>query len=196
MNTDQNPDVNPQAHSKKAILKATSIALLVALAILFIAILPAEYNIDPTGLGKILGFSSLAKSKTGTVTDKVVRHQAQVGIFKQGTVELKLTPHQGFEYKFRIEQGGMMLYSWIASKEIEYDFHGEPQDAPKGYFESYEKKTASKEANGSFVASFLGRHGWYLKNNTGETVTIKLTTAGFYEVIGIIDATARTSAAQ
>ena len=36
-----------EAPSRKAIGRATGIALLVALVILFVAVLPAEYGIDP-----------------------------------------------------------------------------------------------------------------------------------------------------
>jgi hypothetical protein len=176
------------AHSKKSILKATCIALLAALVILFTAILPAEYGVDPTGIGKVLGFSNLADSKTDT-SESVVRYQARPAKYKQNTVELRLAPHQGFEYKFILEQGSMMMFSWMASKEIEYDFHGEPKDGPKGYFESYEKKNVAKEEHGSFVASFPGTHGWYFKNNTGNTITISLSTSGYYEVFGVKGAT-------
>lgn len=183
-----NETIEAQTHSKKSILKATGVALAIALVILFIAILPAEYGIDPTGIGKVLGFSALGESKGGAGGD-VVRYQPQFGVYKQNTVELRLAPHQGFEYKFTMEQGSMMLFSWTASKEIEYDFHGEPKDGPKGYFESYEMKDVAREEHGSFVASFPGTHGWYFKNNSGSSIIIKLTTSGYYEVFGVKGAT-------
>ena len=43
------------APSKRALAKATSIALLVALILLFTAVLPAEYGFDPLKTGKALG---------------------------------------------------------------------------------------------------------------------------------------------
>jgi hypothetical protein len=51
-----------QAPSKKAIAKATGIALVVALVILFTAVLPAEYGIDPLKTGKALHLTDLAKA--------------------------------------------------------------------------------------------------------------------------------------
>ena len=48
--------------SKSAILKATGIALAVALVILFTAVLPAEYGIDPLRTGKALGLIGLSKA--------------------------------------------------------------------------------------------------------------------------------------
>jgi hypothetical protein len=173
-----------QTHSKKSILKATGTALLVALVILFVAILPAEYGIDPTGIGKVLGFSNLAGTKTD-VLNTAKRYSAESAMYKENVVELRLAPNQGFEYKFVIEQGSVMLFSWTASKEIEYDFHGEPKDGPEGYFETYEKKESAKEKYGSLTTSFPGRHGWYFKNNTGDTVKVKLKTSGYYEVFGV-----------
>tara|TARA_R110002072_G_scaffold302957_1_gene490358 strand:+ start:10727 stop:11359 length:633 start_codon:yes stop_codon:yes gene_type:complete len=44
---------------KSKIIKATIISLIIGAIILFTAVLPAEYGIDPTGAGKVLGFSKL-----------------------------------------------------------------------------------------------------------------------------------------
>ena len=51
-----------QAPSKKRIIKATAVALLVAAAVLFTAVLPAEYGIDLLGTGKALGLIDLANA--------------------------------------------------------------------------------------------------------------------------------------
>ena len=55
---EQEDVLKAQAPSKKAIAKATAIALIVAVVILFTAVLPAEYGIDPLGTGKTLHFCS------------------------------------------------------------------------------------------------------------------------------------------
>ena len=44
---------------KSKIIKATIISLIIGAIKLFTAVLPAEYGIDPTGAGKVLGFSKL-----------------------------------------------------------------------------------------------------------------------------------------
>lgn len=174
----------PQPPSRRAILKATGIALLIAVIILFTAVLPAEYGIDPTGIGNALGLTKLAESKTGAPA-KAARYRPAPGPFKAHTVTFKMAPYQGFEYKLGMDQGDMMLYSWTAGKGIEYDFHGEPKGGPKDYFESYEKRDLATQEHGSLVAPFAGIHGWYWKNPTGETVTIKLTISGYYDVVGV-----------
>ncbi len=51
---------NPSQHpSTPRLLKATAIALIVACVLLITAILPAEYGVDPTGIGATLGLNKL-----------------------------------------------------------------------------------------------------------------------------------------
>jgi hypothetical protein len=52
-----------QAPSTGRILIATVVAALIAVVILVVAVLPAEYGIDPLGTGKALGLTSLAKAQ-------------------------------------------------------------------------------------------------------------------------------------
>src|SRR5262249_29462950 len=51
-----------EAPSKSKLVKATLIALLIALVVLFVAVLPAEYGLDPLGTGKALGLTGIAAS--------------------------------------------------------------------------------------------------------------------------------------
>jgi hypothetical protein len=55
-------DISPAAPSTRAILTATVIALFVAVIILVLFVLPAEYGIDPVGTGRALGLTDLAKA--------------------------------------------------------------------------------------------------------------------------------------
>jgi hypothetical protein len=56
--------------SAKKIATACVIALFVATALLFIAILPAEYGIDPLGTGKALRLTDLAKADAAKLPEK------------------------------------------------------------------------------------------------------------------------------
>ena len=49
--------------STKRLIKSTVMAVLVAILFLLVAILPAEYGIDPTGVGKILGLTKMGEIK-------------------------------------------------------------------------------------------------------------------------------------
>ena len=105
---------------------------------------------------------------------------ARPATFNQEMIEIMLEPGEGMEYKYRLEPGGTLLFSWTADALIHYELHSQPEDAPKGFAETYDKQDYRDEAHGSYAAPFAGIHGWYWKNNTEGKVTISLTTAGFY----------------
>lgn len=179
---------HPLHPSKVSILKASAIALAVAFVILFTAVLPAEYGIDPTGVGTRLHFTRMHSAKVmqgeGGTTDP---HRPETHAYQQNTVVLRFEPGQGFEYKFLMGPGQVLVYSWSATGMLEYDFHGEIEGDKSGAFTSYEAKTADS-AKGSFTAAFDGAHGWYWFNATANPVTITLNTAGYYAVKGVIGA--------
>jgi hypothetical protein len=155
----------------RRILAATGVALAVAVILLFTVILPAEYGIDPLRTGQLLGLTALA-DPGGAI-------QAQSAPFRTEKIVFELGPYEFMEYKYRLEQNGSVLYSWASSGPVIYDFHSEPDDAPDGYAESFEKgETAA--AHGTYTAPFTGIHGWFWENPGTKTVTITLTSAGFY----------------
>jgi hypothetical protein len=61
-NNSNSVNVEIPVHSTGTLLKATFAASAVAAIVLVIAILPAEYNIDPTGIGQSLGLTQLSQS--------------------------------------------------------------------------------------------------------------------------------------
>ena len=63
-----------------------------------------------------------------------------------------------------------------------HEFHAEPDGAPRGYAQSYEKIDGSGQASGTLTAPFPGIHGWYWENTSDHEVTVTLTTAGFYNL--------------
>jgi hypothetical protein len=168
--------------SKASIFKASVIALLVALILLFVAILPAEYGIDPLGIGRELGILTLSEGKT-TAQTKTNFYKAESDTYATDEVTITLGPREGKEYKFLMEEGSGMLYQWDATQSVDYEFHGEPKGAPKGKFQSFEKKSG-KIASGSFLAPFEGRQGWYWENKNDTPTTVTLKTVGYYKIIG------------
>ena len=109
--------------------------------------------------------------------------------YKVDSRELKLGIGEGMEIKYHMAGGAGMVYSWTADKKVLFEFHGEPDVKPKGagedYFESYQKDdtVGAIESHGTFTAPSTGIQGWFWDNESGEPVTIKLTTAGFYDYI-------------
>jgi hypothetical protein len=154
------------------IAAATALALCAAALLLVVAVLPAEYGIDPLGTGRALGLSALAEPPQRALAP-------QPRSFKRDAIEFTLGPYQSVEYKYRIERGASLLYAWSATRRVSYDLHGEPEDAPAGAAESFEQQEGER-AQGTFTAPFSGLHGWYWENGGGGDVTIRLRTAGFY----------------
>ena len=178
-----------QTPSRAAIGKASLIALAVALLILFTAILPAEYGIDPLKTGAALGLLGLSKAGDATAAGRATPAQtgivaAQPSLYKVDSEDLTLLPGEGVEIKYHMQKGAGMVYAWKASGKVQFDFHGEPDQKPRpDYFESYEldNKVGQDHSYGSFTAPTTGIHGWFWENKEKKEVQIHLTTAGFYD---------------
>jgi hypothetical protein len=177
--------------SKRQLVKAAVIAWFVAMAVLVVAILPAEYGIDPLGTGRALGLTQLSAPEPLTEevalpsnpTALMPMQEGPVGHYsaeyKFDSVEFVLGPYEFLEYKYRLEKGANMLYSWTATADLIHDLHGEADGAAPDSAESFDKR-GRRQAYGTYTAPFPGIHGWFWENPGGENVTIKLTTSGFY----------------
>lgn len=125
------------------IWRATILALLVAVIVLFVAVLPAEYGIDPLGTGRALGLTALAGVNDDASPEPPAPSTQQIAL-SQDSYTVELRPFEAVEYKYRLEQGRALVYEWTTSAPVEWDFHGEPDGAPARYSESYEKATARR----------------------------------------------------
>jgi hypothetical protein len=188
MNTiDSEPTV-----ARERIAVAAGAAILVAGLILVAFVLPAEYAVDPLGTGARLGLLELGEvgqqvaaldataSTTAAGEAEIIAGQERP--FTRDTEEFVLAPREGMEYKYRLEKGEALLYSWTATAPVNYELHAEPDGAPRGYAQSYEKKEAARNASGTLTAPFAGIHGWFWENTTDQPVTVTLQSAGFYNL--------------
>ncbi len=98
------------AISRRKLGIATGAALVGAGIVLVTLVLPAEYGIDPLGTGAALGLAALAEPGSSTLT-------SQDEAYSVNSVEFTLGPFESVEYKYRLEEGGSMLYSWEATGE-------------------------------------------------------------------------------
>lgn len=57
------PSPSPELPSQRALARATLIALAVAGTLLLTVVLPAEFGIDPTGAGRVLGLTQMGEIK-------------------------------------------------------------------------------------------------------------------------------------
>ena len=169
---------------------AVGAALLAAGLILVMFVLPAEYAVDPLGVGAKTGLLDLgvtgqqvqalnASASNGAGQAAIIVRQERP--FAQETVDFKVAPHEGMEYKYRLDKGEALLFSWKATLPVNYEAHAEPDGAPRGYAQSYEKGQGQSES-GTLTAPFSGIHGWFWENTSDQEVTVTVTTAGFYNL--------------
>ena len=80
--------------SAASILKATVVALIAAAIVLVVAVMPAEYGVDPLGAGKALGLLDLSKAaEIGTAAPvKVGVFTPQNRIYKVDAEDFGLHP--------------------------------------------------------------------------------------------------------
>ena len=173
MTSDSNPaPTEARPASARRILAATALSVTLAIVVLGVAVLPAEYGLDPLGTGGLLRLTALSQESRQAIVPQPGAHQ-------NDSIELILGPYQSVEYKYRVEAGASMLYSWEATRTVSYDFHSEPDGAAQGYAESFDRQESDR-AHGTYTAPFSGVHGWYWENGSARDVRVRLTTAGFY----------------
>lgn len=183
----------PAVQARDRIAVAAGAAVLLAGLTLVAFVLPAEYGIDPLGTGKMVGLVELgmtgqqieafaAASGAGADGGKPVAVLGQERPFQQETIEFSVGPREGMEYKYRLEKGEALLFAWNATGQVDYEFHAEPDGAPRGYAETYEKGQAVSQASGTLTAPFSGIHGWFWENREDRPLTVTLKAAGFFNL--------------
>jgi hypothetical protein len=171
---------------------AAGAALLVGGLLLVLFVLPAEFAVDPLGVGARTGLLELGT--VGQQVDELNKAQPAAGTgqaailvgqerpFQRETIAFMLAPGEGMEYKYRLEKGEALLYSWSATAPVNYELHAEPDGAPRGYAQSYEKVDGRAGASGTLTAPFAGIHGWFWENTSDQPVTVTLNAAGFFNL--------------
>jgi len=222
------------------LVRSTLLALLAALVLLFTVVLPAEYAIDPTGVGRMLGLTQMGEIKeqlaeeaaadraaaanpapvtvtatapVAATTQPVAAAVAQpvktapapqpvsavpvaaavatvaaepaiaepAAASSKDEISFVLVPGQGAEVKLEMKEGAKVRYRWTANGgKLNYDTHGDPYKAPRGFYHGYGKGRFQPEDSGVLTAAFDGKHGWFWRNRTKEPVTLTLTTEGDY----------------
>lgn len=175
----------PPAPSFRSLVLSTIAAIFLAVVILVVAVLPAEYGIEPTGLGKRLGLTplSLSAEQPANVQAIVCSDMAEQWM---DSVKITVPARSGLEYKFHLLKGARLEYSWSSDGvKLYFDFHGEPKGDTSGYFKSYKEDTDIR-SSGSLTAPFEGSHGWYWENKSQRPVTVLLQTRGAYRILGLM----------
>lgn len=190
--------------TSKQLLRSTFIAFVAAIAILVAIVLPSEYAIDPTGIGRALGLTEMGEIKkqlaeeaaadaamdaakaaaptTGNAsTTEPAQQQDATQVANDSAwrdeMRVVLRPGQGAEVKLSMKAGENAEFSWIAEGGVvNFDTHGDGG----GQSISYEKGRAVPANDGSIQAAFNGNHGWFWRNRGDADVTVVVRTRGQY----------------
>ena len=169
---------------------AATFAVAAVVTVLFV--LPAEYGIDPTGFGRLIGLNRLAAPAEIVIEPRaapVEIARSYPAPFRSDVVQIHLggleDNYGQMEYKITMQPGESMVYSWTASHALDYEFHGhtlETEHDPTINVMNYEAGT-SAAANGAFTAPLDGIHGWYFLNRDVNTpVDIEIRLSGYYRL--------------
>ena len=172
---------------------STFVALVTAAVLLITVVLPAEYGIDPTGVGRALGLTQMgeikvqlaeeAKIETAEMAElqeepmemSLISPQPTQAIAEE-SISIMLAPGEAAEVKLTMIKLARATYSWtVDTGHVNFDTHGDNADI--GYH-NYSKAKAVSADEGELIAAFDGSHGWFWRNRSNETVNVTLNVSG------------------
>lgn len=187
--------------SSAQLIRSTAIAAASAVAILVTVVLPAEYNIDPTGIGGVLGLSEMGEIKAQLAeeaeADRLLEIEAEeqsslmndiFGLFVgtayaqdaeiwRDETTFTLAPGDSAEWKLVMEEGQTVEYRMLVDGgRVNFDMHGHGG----GNSVTYEKGRGSTGDEGEIIAAFDGEHGWFWRNRDSQPATVTVQVRGEY----------------
>jgi hypothetical protein len=173
------------------LLKSTIIAFVVASFLLLLVILPAEYGVDPTGVGHALGLKKMGEIKKSLekealtepeiLKDNLTKNEkvkSEIFEEKQDIMEVEIASGEAIEIKLEMKKGAIAQYKWSTENgALNFNLHG---DGYKGMHKTatYKKGKMVASDKGELVAEFDGYHGWFWRNRNDATVKVLLEVTG------------------
>lgn len=203
--TQSNNSSNHQLPSVGKLIKSTILAIVLAAVILVTVVLPAEYGIDPTGIGDLIGLKRMGEIKaslseevekersmaqtansqpaedTGPLPGDSIPASPETGQVdtRADTMTVDLTPNEGKEIKLTMAAGRTVTFSWWTDGgKANYDSHADSKELEIKYH-NY-SKGAEARSEGVLEAAFNGNHGWFWRNRTSENMVVTLQVSGEY----------------
>ena len=186
------------ALSRGKLLAATAGTLGIAALIVLGAILPAEFNRDPLGVGRLSGLSRLWAPEDVEVDPAkagAARAREYATAFRADVVEIPLggfldgVETSELEYKVRMAKDATLIYAWevVGSadpRDFHFDQHGHttPKAGRPMSVATYRQAFGLKQ-QGALTAPFDGIQGWQFSNSSEQPVVVRLRLAGFYELV-------------
>lgn len=185
--------------TSRQLIGSTLVAIAGAAALLITVVLPSEYGIDPTGAGRVLGLSEMGEIKaqlareaaaeritdtSASASPAATQSALPAAAARSDIKEITLAPGEAAEIKVSAAKGTSIVFDWsVSDGNVNFDTHGDPLVKQRGFYHGYGKGKASTGEKGTLVAAFDGTHGWYWRNRSQQTVTVKLQTTGAYSDI-------------
>ncbi len=94
------------------------------------------------------------------------------------TLTVTIAPGKGAQVTTLVDAGQGFVFQWAATGELQADMLGDPADA-SGSATIYDVGANRRQASGTLVAPFVGKHGWHWQNNGRDHVTVKVVVTGF-----------------
>ncbi|WP_366655446.1 transmembrane anchor protein [Fodinicurvata sp. EGI_FJ10296] len=190
--------------SSAQLRRSTIIAGVAAVAILVTVVLPAEYGVDPTRVGRVLGLTEMGEIKTQLAQEAEMDRQMEaagddqssllnniLGVFVgtahaqeqdvwQDVLTFTLAPDASADIKMVMAEGATADYAWFAEGgRINFDLHAHGGDQSI----TYERGRGETSGEGSIEAAFDGNHGWFWRNRDSAEITVTLQVSGDYNEI-------------
>ena len=182
---------NTPTHSVKTLLTTLVATLIAAGVVLVLFVLPAEYEIDPTGVGAALGLVHMGEDDHDDHDDHgregheglAISAAAMVGDEppKTETFAIAIGAYEEIEYKIGMVQGAAVLFSWQTDAGSLYsDFHAEPYNDLEDEPIRYAEREDVTGGHGAIKAPFAGFHGWYWRNDSDQPIEVTLEVTGYF----------------
>lgn len=211
MHNASKPDAS-ELPSTKQLLKSTGIAAVVASALLVTLVLPAEYGIDPTGAGSLLGLTEMgrikmqlaeeAKAEAVAAGEAAIAPAATPAPASRAPATLPTpaleaaatapgTPSDEISFVLEPNDGHEVKFVMEKGATIKYVWftdgpgvnYDTHADGAGVRYHGYGKGTNENRLEGELTAAFTGSHGWFWRNRSGQAVTITLQASGDYSEI-------------
>ncbi len=210
--SDISSSVPTELPSTRTLIRSTLVATIIAGVLLATVVLPAEYGIDPTGMGTVLGLTQMGKIKTSLASEaELAKGEAENAVeapappateaapaaaasaaeaapesaaeARKDTMSITLEPNQGREVKLSMHEGARVAFAWSSEGGVvNYDQHADSKEPPRPYH-GYRKGSGVASDEGNLVAAFEGWHGWFWRNRGAQPVTVTLHVTGQYQAI-------------
>ncbi|MBM7407917.1 MULTISPECIES: transmembrane anchor protein [Sphingomonas] len=207
----QMPDLSDLPTSRQ-LVRSTLVAFAAAAAILVTVVLPSEYGVDPTGVGRVLDLTEMGEIKVQLAREAATDAAADASAPVAPPTSSAATPvaaataapvlakaaepamaERRDEMSVTLAPGVGAEIKVVAVKGARIGFewsvsgghvnYDTHADAPDISYHRYGKGQRSTGERGTLIAAFDGSHGWFWRNRSGAPVTVVLRTNGGYSAI-------------